>query len=298
MCSGPRIRCFRTPRRWRKTPCRHPYAPSNALPIGLCVLTYGKSAVAHLAELDFLGPELSCAHGVWLDDEDIERLAAARTTICHNPSSNLRLKRHRAGTAHAEPRNRGGARRGFERHQRRPGITAGGAPRLGAASRRRPRCAAPHAGGSTADGDRERRARLQAHEKAHPGAWQARRRGADQSGSPDRRPGRERAGSPSCCSSARATGTSTRCSWTARSCSPPAPLSSTARPPWPSCASASQDRGRRTKSSAGRSRTHCGRTCGSSTGAGIDSATLDPNTPKGNTMKLKLCDHCSRICLR
>ena len=54
--------------------------------------TYGKSAVAHLAELDFLGPELSCAHGVWLDDEDIERLAAARTTICHNPSSNLRLK--------------------------------------------------------------------------------------------------------------------------------------------------------------------------------------------------------------
>jgi cytosine/adenosine deaminase-related metal-dependent hydrolase len=54
--------------------------------------TYGKSAVAHLAELGFLGPELSCAHGVWLDDEDIERLAAARTTICHNPSSNLRLK--------------------------------------------------------------------------------------------------------------------------------------------------------------------------------------------------------------
>lgn len=54
--------------------------------------TYGKSAVAHLADLAFLGPELSCAHGVWLDDEDLERLAAARTVICHNPSSNLRLK--------------------------------------------------------------------------------------------------------------------------------------------------------------------------------------------------------------
>lgn len=54
--------------------------------------TYGKSAVAHLAELGFLGPELSCAHGVWLDDDDIECLAAARTTLCHNPSSNLRLK--------------------------------------------------------------------------------------------------------------------------------------------------------------------------------------------------------------
>lgn len=54
--------------------------------------TYGKSAVAHLAELGFLGPELSCAHGVWLSDEDIDRLAAAGSTVCHNPSSNLRLK--------------------------------------------------------------------------------------------------------------------------------------------------------------------------------------------------------------
>ena len=54
--------------------------------------TYGKSAVAHLYALGFLGPELSCAHGVWLEDEDLERLAAARTVICHNPSSNLRLK--------------------------------------------------------------------------------------------------------------------------------------------------------------------------------------------------------------
>lgn len=54
--------------------------------------TYGKSAVAHLAELGFLGTELSCAHGVWLSDEDIDRLAAAGSTVCHNPSSNLRLK--------------------------------------------------------------------------------------------------------------------------------------------------------------------------------------------------------------
>ena len=54
--------------------------------------TYGKSAVAHLSELGFLGPELSCAHGVCLDEADLETLARSRTVICHNPSSNLRLK--------------------------------------------------------------------------------------------------------------------------------------------------------------------------------------------------------------
>ncbi len=53
---------------------------------------WGKTPTAHLAELGFLGPELSCAHSVWLTEGDIELLAAAGATVCHNPSSNLRLK--------------------------------------------------------------------------------------------------------------------------------------------------------------------------------------------------------------
>ena len=56
------------------------------------IRTWGKTPVAHLAELGFLGPELSCAHSVWLTESDIELLASAGTTVCHNPSSNLRLK--------------------------------------------------------------------------------------------------------------------------------------------------------------------------------------------------------------
>ncbi len=56
------------------------------------IRAWGKTPVAHLAELGFLGPELSCAHSVWLTEEDIELLAAAGATVCHNPSSNLRLK--------------------------------------------------------------------------------------------------------------------------------------------------------------------------------------------------------------
>jgi cytosine/adenosine deaminase-related metal-dependent hydrolase len=54
--------------------------------------TFGKTGVAHLSDLGFLGPELSCAHGVWVTDADLDRLAEAGVTICHNASSNLRLK--------------------------------------------------------------------------------------------------------------------------------------------------------------------------------------------------------------
>ena len=48
--------------------------------------------LSHLAELGILGPEVSCAHGVWLSESDIDILGETGTAICTNPSSNLRLK--------------------------------------------------------------------------------------------------------------------------------------------------------------------------------------------------------------
>ena len=56
------------------------------------IRTWGKTPVAHLNDLEFLGPELSCAHSVWLTEDDMDLLAQHGTTVCHNPSSNLRLK--------------------------------------------------------------------------------------------------------------------------------------------------------------------------------------------------------------
>ena len=53
---------------------------------------WSQTPVAHLAELGFLGPELSCAHAVWLTGDDMDLLAQNGVTVCHNPSSNLRLK--------------------------------------------------------------------------------------------------------------------------------------------------------------------------------------------------------------
>jgi cytosine/adenosine deaminase-related metal-dependent hydrolase len=54
--------------------------------------TWGKTPVAHLNDLGFLGPEVSFAHAVWLTDADIDLLAQSGATVCHNASSNLRLK--------------------------------------------------------------------------------------------------------------------------------------------------------------------------------------------------------------
>ena len=53
---------------------------------------WNKTPLAHLAELGVTGPEVSCAHGVWLSESDVDILAETGTAICTNPSSNLRLK--------------------------------------------------------------------------------------------------------------------------------------------------------------------------------------------------------------
>ncbi|MBI3827502.1 MAG: amidohydrolase [Candidatus Rokubacteria bacterium] len=52
---------------------------------------YGKTLTAHLADLGLLGPRFSGAHGVWLDADDVRRLADAGASVAHNPMSNLRL---------------------------------------------------------------------------------------------------------------------------------------------------------------------------------------------------------------
>jgi cytosine/adenosine deaminase-related metal-dependent hydrolase len=52
----------------------------------------GGSAVDHLARFGLLSDKLTMGHGVWLTDTDIETCAAHGVRICHNCSSNFRLK--------------------------------------------------------------------------------------------------------------------------------------------------------------------------------------------------------------
>ncbi|WP_158046734.1 amidohydrolase family protein [Skermanella pratensis] len=52
----------------------------------------GKTAVRHLHDLGLLGPRMTLGHGVWLTEEDIDITADTGTCICHNCSSNFRLR--------------------------------------------------------------------------------------------------------------------------------------------------------------------------------------------------------------
>ena len=51
----------------------------------------GRSLVRYVHDLGLLGERLNIIHGVWLDDKDIDMIAASGATVAHNPISNLRL---------------------------------------------------------------------------------------------------------------------------------------------------------------------------------------------------------------
>ncbi len=53
---------------------------------------FGKSSVAHLADIGFLGPHLTLGHGTWVSEADLELIHTHGVCICHNASSNLRLR--------------------------------------------------------------------------------------------------------------------------------------------------------------------------------------------------------------
>ena len=56
----------------------------------------GGSAFRFIERLGLASPQLTIGHGVWMTDEDIERCAQSGTRICHNCSSNFRLRSGRA----------------------------------------------------------------------------------------------------------------------------------------------------------------------------------------------------------
>ena len=52
---------------------------------------YGMTLTRHLDRLGVLGPRFSAAHAIWIDQDEIELIAAKGGAIAHNPGSNLRL---------------------------------------------------------------------------------------------------------------------------------------------------------------------------------------------------------------
>jgi len=52
----------------------------------------GTTAVQHLHRLGALGPDMTLGHAVWITEADIETLGHTMTCVCHNCSSNFRLR--------------------------------------------------------------------------------------------------------------------------------------------------------------------------------------------------------------
>ena len=69
----------------------HTHLLESKVQTSLAQRRYGRTMVQQLERLGLLSPRLSCAHTIWIEDEDIARLAASGTVVVHNPESNLKL---------------------------------------------------------------------------------------------------------------------------------------------------------------------------------------------------------------
>ena len=56
-----------------------------------CVAAHGKRPAHYLDGLGLLGPQTVLAHGVWLDDSELELIAEREATVVTNPVANMKL---------------------------------------------------------------------------------------------------------------------------------------------------------------------------------------------------------------
>jgi 5-methylthioadenosine/S-adenosylhomocysteine deaminase len=71
--------------------CLHLHNSESPMEMQWALKTRQQTMTEYLAEIGFLGANVSCGHGVWYSDRDIELLVQSQTTTVHCPSSNLRL---------------------------------------------------------------------------------------------------------------------------------------------------------------------------------------------------------------
>src|SRR5258708_19548653 len=75
-----------------------------------CVERFGRRPVELMEDLGWTGDDVWYAHGIHLNDAEVDRIAEVKTGIAHCPSSNMRLG---AGTCRVEDLLRAGARVGL-----------------------------------------------------------------------------------------------------------------------------------------------------------------------------------------
>ena len=52
----------------------------------------GGSAVDYIERFGLLGPQMTLGHAIWLSESDLDKLASKSVSVCHNCSSNFRLR--------------------------------------------------------------------------------------------------------------------------------------------------------------------------------------------------------------
>ncbi len=52
---------------------------------------HGRSLVRYMKDLGVLSERMNIIHAVWVDESDMDLIAAAGSVVAHNPISNLRL---------------------------------------------------------------------------------------------------------------------------------------------------------------------------------------------------------------
>jgi cytosine/adenosine deaminase-related metal-dependent hydrolase len=56
-----------------------------------CLRVYNRRPLRLMQDLDFVGQDVSYAHGIFFEDQELEVLAETGTAVAHCPSSNMRL---------------------------------------------------------------------------------------------------------------------------------------------------------------------------------------------------------------
>ena len=69
----------------------HSHVSESKVQVIAGLRTYGGTLTAHMDALGLVGPDFTVAHGVWLDDADMQLLGAKGASVAHNPGSNMRL---------------------------------------------------------------------------------------------------------------------------------------------------------------------------------------------------------------
>lgn len=69
----------------------HTHLAETADEVDYCIKTYNRRPLRLMQDLGFYGEDVSFAHGIFFNDEEIQTLAETGTSIAHCPSSNMRL---------------------------------------------------------------------------------------------------------------------------------------------------------------------------------------------------------------